>query len=981
MDLGEWNRRLAEHFDALARSRKDFPLFALEHGLATAEVHALSEKLRADIRVSAPVGAHALVWVVYAAEIGYRYAGYEYWQTFETETPGWTNDNRPWLRNAFVAFQKRFGAASPSGRWAGQFKIIAWPITHAILPRDLQQQLARILFELRHSFSAELFDEPQRLGEFIAARSWNASGRFQNLVRAPALVGQIAAALLLQGEEGRRALIHSSTLKRISDDVDRERRGRDWLRGARRAAKERARIRGLSIGKPMAMTSQLQRRDEARAEIERLGIEPRVVLRPIGSTRWDVSVEIPDLSHLLLRFPQVREVLTESRCTVAGAAGRPLARGRCLHGAQRVALSRWPRPDEVLLMFERTDPQLEYLLRAECMLRPGSSGLFRVASDGLAYESRGMRVRAATKYLLVSTEPITDSHVTRAVELTCEGVHAVLLDVPPTLTHEWEQTLRQLRITQAKSIEVWPAGLAAVAWDGEGHGEWLASETPTLAIRSDHVIDELTIAMGDGPSLSLAPIDTPLGEPVFIELPPLPVGLHKVSVAARTGKGAGSEVIGDLDVVMRVREARPWSAGASTHGPIDVELDPGAPSLEQLWEGKASIVVRGPAGRRAKCRVKMFVRAREDPSFERELPPVTLPLSNEDWVLHLETHLKKQQDAARSYDAAHFCEVEFSAYELGVITVRCEREFAPLRWSLRKNKSGFVARLHDNADSGAPVIERYSFERPTEGERLSQAAEYQAPPAGGLYAATLPAFKAMIIVPPIVKDFAGLRCEPSFKLGDRSPARISQLLSFARLWAGARLSGDPIGGARQRTVIRAITAHVFAMLGGQSWERAENNLAAPNGLAELKRSISHKPAEAGIGAALNLNAEEVAAAAPGRRAEKLASLAQTYRLVPPSAKQREFVGTSSTVGVTVVRRVRGVGPERPAWLAEFALRLASDPTTLEAWAGEHVNSGIQLLLDAPTLARAARFFVLAVDQHQRSIAAAGEFYAGWRWSA
>ncbi len=234
MELAEWNQRLAEHFSALARDRKDIPLFALEHGLAAAEVLALSNKLRAHILVSPPSAKHTLVWTTYATEIGYGYAGDEYWQTFEAKTPGWTeNGNRGWIRDAFVAFQKKFAAARPSGPWAEQFSIIAWPITHAILPRDLQQQLARILYDLRHAFSAELFDEPQRLGDFIAARSWNTSARFQNLVQAPALVGQIAAALLLQGREGFKALLDPTTLKRIGDDVDRERRGRDWLRGAR----------------------------------------------------------------------------------------------------------------------------------------------------------------------------------------------------------------------------------------------------------------------------------------------------------------------------------------------------------------------------------------------------------------------------------------------------------------------------------------------------------------------------------------------------------------------------------------------------------------------------------------------------------------------------------------------------------------------------------------------------------------------------
>jgi hypothetical protein len=92
-----------------------------------------------------------------------------------------------------------------------------------------------------------------------------------------------------------------------------------------------------------------------------------------------------------------------SRCMVAGAAGRPLARGRCLHGSQHVVLSKWPREDEVLLRFEQTDPQLEYLLRTECLLRPGPTWLFRIATDGLAYECRSLRVRPGARYIIVST--------------------------------------------------------------------------------------------------------------------------------------------------------------------------------------------------------------------------------------------------------------------------------------------------------------------------------------------------------------------------------------------------------------------------------------------------------------------------------------------------------------------------------------------------------------------------------------------------
>lgn len=962
MDLGAWNQRLAAHFGALARDRKDIPVFALEHGLAQAELLALQNTLRAHIQVSAPARDHQLVWVVYAAEIGYGYAGSEYWQTFEDKTPGWTlNGRRDWIRDAFVAFQRKFAGAKPSGPWAEQFSIIAWPITHAILPCDLQQQLARILYELRHSFSGELFDEPQRLGDFIAARSWNTSARFQNLVQAPALVGQIAAALLLQGKEGFKTLLHPTTLKRISDDVDRERRGRDWLRGARRAAEERAKIRGLTIGRSTNTT--FQRREEAREEVVRLGIEPRLVLRPIEGSRWEVSLEIPDLSHLLLRFPQVREALTESRCTVAGAVGRPLARGRCLHGPQRVPLSHWPRPDDVLLKFERTDAQLEYLLRAECMLRPGTSWLFKVASDGLAYESRGMRVRADSKYLLVSTESFACSPIARPVALTCQGVHAVLLDVPAALTPEWEQALKQFQVTQAKSIEVWPAGLAAVAWDGEGYGEWLASETPTLAIRSDHSMDELTIAMGDGPSLSLTLTDTPPGEAVFVELPPLPVGLHKFSVAARSGSSADSEVIGDLDVVMRVREARPWSPGSTSHGPLEMELDPAAPSLEQLWEGKAAVLVRGPTGRQVMVRVQMFVKAGEAPLFERQLPPVTLPLSSEEWTRHFEAHIKNDKSAQGAYDDTHVCEVELTADELGVFTFRCEREFTPLRWSLRRDSSGFVARLRDDADSDAPVIERYSFETPAIGEKLPSVVEHNVPRTGGLYVATSGDFKVAIVVPPVVETLADLQFEPRVDVRGRTVESVAQLLALARLWNSARHSGELIGRARQRLISRAIATRIASLIAGDNWSRCERDFSREEiGIGALRRAIPMQRHQKNNGWRL-ITVDQIFPR------EILARLADTP-LAERGAAFKDFAENSLSL-------------EQEGsllWLSEFSLRMASAPDSLENWAGSLLAKGINTLLDAPSLACTARFFVLAVDQMRTVPTGAGEIYAGWGWS-
>lgn len=981
MDLGAWNRRLDEHFGALSRDRGDIPLFALEHGLALEEVQALSDALRAHVFVRAPAREHALVWTVYAAEIGYLYAGGEYWQTFEEKTPRWTaNGDRAWIRDVFERFQRDYSGAQPSGPWAAQFSIIAWPITHAILPRDLQAQLARVLYYMRDSFSGELFDEPERLGDLIAARSWNASARFQNLVQAPKLVGQIAAALLLQGKDGSRSLLHPAALKRIGDDVDRERRERDWLRDARREAERRVKIRGVTIGESTSAAPNSP--EEARKEAARLGIEPSLALRPIDGSRWEVSLEIPDLSHLLLRFPHVRGVLADSRCTVAGAAGRPLARGRCLNGPQRVALARWPRPNEVLLGFERQEPQLDFLLRTECLLRPGGSWLFRVASDGLAYEARGMRVRPGSRYVLVSAQPLPASGLARPVEVTCTGMHAVLLDLPDALTLEWGEVLRQLQVGQAKSIEVWPAGLAAVAWDGEGRGEWLASETPTLAIRSDHPIEVLTIAMGDrGPPLSLSLSEVPLGEPVFIELPSLPVGLNRFSVAARGRSDDGPDVIAELDIVMRVRAARPWSRGATTQGPLQIELEPSAPTLEQLWEGTCSLAVHGPVLRPVRCRVKLFARGSVNPMFEGEVRSLRLPVSTDAWRRGFAASVANNKAAARAYDEAHACEVELSAEELGLFSVRCEREFTPLRWSLRHGRGGITVRLHDHAGSGMPVMERFSFEQPDLSERLPDRSEHVAPHAGGLYVAALGDFRAAIIVPPASADLADLRCEPLVAATNRTSESVVRLVTVAGAWGGARLSGGVVAEARRRLVVLALATRIAALVGGERRGRGEEGrlrddrsvgglrLADPQD-AVLARGGAPAPSPGLIFPQDVL--VRLAHAPLEERGQAFVELVRRYNLLPGDEGRPDIADQSPDAADPRDARCAN-------WLAEFALRLVSDPTTVEAWAGPEVGAGVKRLLRVPAVANAARFLVLAVEQMHGAPLRPGEVYSGWGW--
>ena len=115
---------------------------------------------------------HWLLWVVYASEAGYGYTGDEYWPSFERQTPNWQFHDRPKIKTWFARFQKSYSGVTPSGSWAEQFSIIAWPITHALLPRYLQWQFARLMYDLRFRLALPC---AQILGWTIPAPLWRFS--------------------------------------------------------------------------------------------------------------------------------------------------------------------------------------------------------------------------------------------------------------------------------------------------------------------------------------------------------------------------------------------------------------------------------------------------------------------------------------------------------------------------------------------------------------------------------------------------------------------------------------------------------------------------------------------------------------------------------------------------------------------------------------------------------------------------------------
>jgi hypothetical protein len=497
-DLAQWNDRLSSHFANIRRSRQarvgEFPVVALEHGLSQTELQELSAALRTHVQHAPPATKHQLAWIVYAAEIGYRYSGDEYWQTFERETPGWIiRGDRSWIREGFRSFHAKFGGAVPSGRWAEHFSIISWPIIHAILPLYLQRQFARALYDLRFQLASLSVLDPRTIGRLLAGNAQDASTRFQEFLQQEELAGRIVLAFLgaepSEGEEP----IYPPTLRRIASDLETVSSAREWLKETRRVVADR--FKGIGRGAGPAT----ERSPAERPGAPQLGLRPNLLLRHAGGGTWSVLLEVPSFLRVAALNAEIHSFLQRTRCRLNGGSDLKPA-GWLLSGNRKGALRSWPDAARPLIQFERSHSTVDHLFESECRLSPGPIWLFRIASDGTAREITGHLVRPGRSYVVITKGTLPQPNLCMSqCKLDCEGVKSFRLSIPPDVSAETTAWLHGLGLQVARTIRVWPAGLPGRGWDGEGSSEWLNTEAPCFGIAQDHSVESYAICLNNGP--------------------------------------------------------------------------------------------------------------------------------------------------------------------------------------------------------------------------------------------------------------------------------------------------------------------------------------------------------------------------------------------------------------------------------------------------------------------------------------------------
>ena len=932
--LTQMQKLVEEHFDALAKARGglNYPIFALEHGLNEADVQRIGSKLPSNVNQQS--SKYWLLWVIYATELGYDYEGDEYWPSFESKTPGWEYQHRTRIKAWFRKFQNIYGGVIPSGPWADQFSIIAWPITHAILPRYFQRQFAKLLYDLRFRLASRpAFDDARGVGRLLATHASYAPTRFKAFLEQEELTGQIVSALL-GGESFEGKHIHQPTLERIVTDLEEVRNAREWLKETQRLISDRFKGIGSGTG-PVIPRSADSPHDHL--DTSHLAIRPNLLLRHAGADTWSVFLEVKSFRPVAARSAEIHSFLESTRCRLNGAHDfKPT--GWLLSGDRKGALQFWPDPASPLIHFEHSNPTVDHLLESECRLHPGPLWLFRIGPDGTAPHIASRIVRPNLDYIVVTTAPLpnTPEGITPC-NLACENVSGYRLSMPSSISVEMTARLKEMELHVARTIRVWPAGLPGRGWDGEGSSEWLTTESPCFGIAHDHPVESLSFRLNDEPETLIHTKGTE--HPLFVRLPPMPAGKHTLAVKAK--RSLELESIAPTPAAegfarLAVRDPEPWTSGITAHPGLIIRADPDHADLDTFWRNRLHLSVNGPEGFAATFHVILQSADNREILSERVGGHMNLPIKPEAWRSLFDRFLDNETRAQRYLEAA-ICTLTIHADTLGTCTLRFEHEPLPVRWITRSKKDKVVVRLIDDSgqDETAPEISAYSIERPLEpapGHTLDAARSgYVVEPPGKLFAVTHGSYRdaALISAGLVQQGLQGLGVQSSFPEIPRSARALCVYFRRLALWRDARLLGF-LSTVRHRQVMDSAIDKLRAVLCGENWVKAEKSFKEHRGShASLETLVASVDKRTDLGTVLLHD-------------------------------RSKADGTSSHTFDSFMDVVARKNVCRDRDLSEFAFRLANDEPLVAAEVANDrdLQPLLTKLIDNPAILRAARLITL-----------------------
>lgn len=944
MLLHDKHKSLSAHFAALAaqRSETNSPVFALEHGLSEHEVEQLRQAIQEHLLTSVPDERHWLAWVVYATEIGYDFEGHEYWQTFEEETAKWKlRGDRSFIRSCFRKFVQSYNGFIPSGAWADHFNIIAYPITHAILPKDFQYQFSRVLYELRAYISPSLIESPRLLGKKISENCFDESKRFQRFAQNFDLVGLIAREILTVGELGSDNVILETTFRRIIADLRKQDEAAFFVDQTRSAIRDRSFLR-------------------ARRHVQ---LCPSLVLRRAGPESWDVIVEIPDLQQLSESSDEAEQFLTTAKPRISGSmGGARLARGRLVnYGTTQQTLESLPANETQIVHFRRElPPSLEGVFRKDLVFRLPSITVFWVQSSGFAIQTDSRNLDLKNEYLVLSREPVAGNALLSPLKSSCRSVHVYSLRSELLTDSANEYALRDLNLRLEVDCDFVPIAPYPLSRREGTRLEYIDGEAPCFAIRIDKPWKAIRIQLEDFDVMDIDHGTSDTGF-VFFSLPTLSTGLYKLAYKVRYDSDLDFEALGEISIYVKDRTV--WRPGTSGQNALTLLLDPPKPSFELLLGGKVEFDALCPEAA-VSVMFRLLPKAPGEPVlFQRNVVTATLP-AEIDKVNDEIDKLVGDPKILEVSELTHLGQIEFSNDELGSINIDFRRELNPLHWDVKySTEKSVLLNLSEAGDEQVDIVQ-YNFANPDVGVKLDSEEcfpNYCVPSDGGLIVAATPRQRRGIV---ILKDdkirsfksFSDIGKDDGFKPEYRSWTQtkedLATLIDLYSVWATSRTVGGVFSKRDLRKVLDGFLSKIVCLIDNYKWKRCEQDyLAEPNNRQKKQGLLFAVSQKHSIRAGLE-------------------------NLVLHDQSSDHFVEAFAAVFKIEISPERLVKPRKSTlvkavikvlsheWFVEFALRLCSRPESLRSWcqSDEKFELGLKKVLENPSLVRAARFMTLTLRQ-------------------
>jgi hypothetical protein len=206
--LEKYEEMLKTHFTKKRDNNPNSELYLLDHPLNESEIIEMEMELKKhwDGHDNSYFETQfKLCYLVSLTELAFEFNGQRFWPEAEKKFSAvgypfyWDGYSqykaKPRINEFYLNFQEEFNGVVPLGRWADTYCYMSRPITHAILPRNLQDKLFKFIRDSLESLDSESFETPKKLGEEIQknykARELQENSQFDTLFEHPTLLGTL----------------------------------------------------------------------------------------------------------------------------------------------------------------------------------------------------------------------------------------------------------------------------------------------------------------------------------------------------------------------------------------------------------------------------------------------------------------------------------------------------------------------------------------------------------------------------------------------------------------------------------------------------------------------------------------------------------------------------------------------------------------------------------------------------------------------